>query len=99
MRRAIVGVLCVVISAAIFGFSIGAAYALVLPKFFQGPGWGTLAPLLLGIMIATLIGGYIGYRLPITAKPSTKVGCGFCYAAAAAGLVSYLSFFIILNTR
>jgi len=99
MKRAVVGVLYVVLVAAIFGLSIGAIYALVLPKFFQGPGRGMLAPLFVGIIIATLIGGYVGYRVPTTGRPSTKIGVGFCYAAAVAGIVSYLSIFIILNTR
>jgi hypothetical protein len=99
MRRATFGVLWGVIVAAIFGLSIGAVYATVLPRFFPGPGWGTHAPLFLGIMIASLIGGYIGYRVPTTEKLSTKVCFGFCYAAVVVGLVSYLSLFIILNTR
>lgn len=87
------------IIVAIFGVSIGAVYAYVLPKFFPGPGWGTHLPLYLGIIIATTIGGYIGYRVPATDKLWIKVSFGFCYASVVAALVSYLSLFIILNTR
>jgi uncharacterized membrane protein len=99
VKRALLGVLCVVIVAVTFDSSIGVVYALFLPKIYPATGWGTHAPFLFGIMIATVIGGYIGYRVPATEKPLTKVGVGFCYAAAVAGLVSYLSIFIILNTR
>jgi hypothetical protein len=100
VKRALLRVVCIVEVAAIFGFLIGALFALVLPKFFQGPGWGTLAPLIAGIIMATLIGGYIGYRVPTTGRPSIRIGIGLCYAAAgAAGIVSYLSIFIILNTH
>ena len=96
MKRATVGVFCIAIIAASFTVSIGAIYALALPK---GPGWGVHAPLFLGIMIATSLGGYVGYRVPRTEKPLTKVGFGFAYAAVVAVLVSYLSLLIILNTR
>jgi hypothetical protein len=99
MKKAVSAILWALIVVAIFGASIGAVYAFVLPKFFPGPGWGTYSPLILGIIVATLIGGYIGYRVPATDKLSIKVSCGFCYAAAVAGLVSYVSLFIILNTR
>jgi hypothetical protein len=91
--------LLALIIVAFFSASIGAVYVYVLPKFFPGPGWGTYLPLILGIIIATLIGGYIGFRVPATDKLSIKVSFGFCYAAVVACLVSYLSLFIILNTR
>ena len=86
-----------VIVASTFGVAIGAVYAIVLPRFF--PGWRTPAPWLLGIFFATLIGAYIGYRVPETEKRSTKIGFGLGYAVAVAGLVSYLSLFVILNNR
>lgn len=87
------------IVATIFGASIGAVYGLVLPKSFPGPGWGTFSPLVLGIIAAALIGGYIGYRVPATDKLSIKVGCGLGYAVAVAAFVFELSMVITLNTR
>jgi hypothetical protein len=92
-------VLYVLSIAVVFGVTIGAIYALVLPAFFPGPGWGTYLPLQLGIVIAALIGGYIGYRVPTASSLWAKIGCGFCYAAVVAILVSFLSLLIIVNTR
>lgn len=99
MPKVIVSLLSALAVSVTFGISIGAVYALVLPKFFPGPGWGTYSPLIWGIVTAALIGGYIGYRFAATEKLSVKIGLGFCYAAVTAVLVSYLSLFIILNTR
>ena len=99
MRRVVLAALLALIVVAVFGVSIGGVYAYVLPRFFPGPGWGSHLPLFLGIIIATLIGAYIGYRVPATDKLPIKVCSGFCYAVVVAALVSYLSLFIILNTR
>ena len=99
MKKAALGALWALIVVAIFGVSIGAIYAVVLPRFFPGPGWGTHAPLIGGITIATLIGGYIGYRVPVTGKLLVKISVGVGYAVVVASLVSYVSLFIILNTR
>jgi len=51
------------------------------------------------ISVATLIGGYIGYRVRATGKLLVKISLGICYAFVVASLVSYLSLFIILNMR
>ena len=99
MKKVAFGALWALIDAAIFGVSIGTVYAFVLPRFFPGSGWGTYSPLIAGIIIATLIGGYIGYRVPATDKLRVKISLGLCYAAVVASLVSYLSLFIIVNTR
>jgi hypothetical protein len=99
MKQVAFGALWALLVVAIFGVSIGAIYAVVLPRFFPGPGWGTHLPLILGILVATLIGGYIGYRVPATGKLPVKISVGVCYAVVVAGLVSYVSLFIILNTR
>ena len=98
MSKVGISLLSALAISVIFGVSIGATYALVLPRFFPGPGWGTFSPLSWGIAIATLICGYIGYRVSATARLSVKIGLGFCYAAVTTILVSYLSLFIILNT-
>ena len=99
MRRVMFALLLALIVVVIFGFSIGAVYVYVLPRFFPGHLWGTYLPLILGIIIATSIGGYIGYRVPTRDKLSIKVCSGLCYAVVVAALVSCLSLFIILNTR
>lgn len=99
MKKAFVSVLSALAVVVIFGVSIGAIYVLVLPRFFPGPGWGTYSPLILGILVATLLGGYVGYRTPTTEKLPVKIKFGFCYAAVTAALVSYLSLFIIVNIR
>jgi hypothetical protein len=85
--------------SVIFGVSIGAIYALVLPRFFPGPGWGTYWPLIVGITIATLIGGCIGYRVLRAERLVVKMAVGFCYGCVTVILVSYLSLVIILNSR
>lgn len=99
MRRVMFALLLALIVVVVFGASIGAVYVYVLPKFFPGPGWGAYWPLFLGIIIATLIGGYIGYRVPATDKLSIQVWSGLCYAVVVGCLVSYASMVIILSTR
>ena len=99
MKKAAFGALWALFVIVIFGVSIGAIYALVLPRFFPGLGWGTYSPLIGGIAIATLIGGYIGYRVPATGKLPVKISVGVGYAVVVASLVSYVSLFIIHNTR
>ena len=98
-KKIIFSVLLALIVAAVVASSIGAVYVFVLPKFFPGPEWGTYSPLILGIILAALIGGYIGYRVPSIGRLSVKISLGFCYAAVVFTLISYLSLFIILNTR
>lgn len=83
--------------AALFGIMIGIVYAFVLPALF--PGFRTSWILNLGVLVATLIGGYIGYHVPTANTPLVKIILGFLYAAVTAILVYFLSLFIILNTR
>lgn len=99
MKKIIFSVLLALIVVAIFATTIGVVYVFVLPKFFPAPGWGMHSPLILGIILATLIGGYIGYRVPSIDRLSVKISLGFCYAVVVFTLVSYLSLFIIVNTR
>jgi hypothetical protein len=87
----------VLILVVIFGSLIGVVYAFVLPAF--SPGYGTKWIGILGVLIATLIGGYIGYHVPTANRLSVKVILCVCYAAVVAILVSFLSLYIILNTR
>ena len=83
--------------AAIFGIVIGIVYAFVIPALF--PGFRTSWILDLGDLVATLIGGYIGYHVPSANTPLAKIILGFSYAAVTAILVYFLSLFIILNAR
>ena len=83
--------------AAIFGIVIGVVYAFFLPAFF--PGYRTGWILNLGVLLATAIGGYIGfYTSPVSATP-VRITLGFCYASVMAIIVYFLSLFIILNVR
>ena len=91
--------LSVLIVVGVFGVTIGAVYAVVLPNFFPGHGWGTYLPLQLGIAVASLIGGYMGYRVQPAGKLWEKISLGFCFATVVAILVSFLSLLIIVNPR
>lgn len=99
MPKVVVCLLSALAVSVFFGASIGAIYVFVLPRIFPGPGWGTDSPLVWGIAIATLIGGCIGYRIATTERLLIKISLALCSAVVTAILVSYLSLFIILNTR
>ena len=81
----------------IFTFLIGGLYGFVVPAFF--PNYKTYSILIVGVSIAALIGGYIGYRVPTSEMLLVKIGVGFCYAVVVTALVMFLSLFIILNVR
>ena len=87
----------VLVVAAVFGSLIGVAYAFVLPAFFRGYATEWIGRL--GVLIATLVGGYIGYHVPTANKLPVKIILGLCDAGVTAILVCFLSLFIILNTR
>jgi hypothetical protein len=87
----------VLIVAVMFGVLIGVVYAFVLPAAFPGYKAGWI--LNLGVLVATLIGGYIGYRVPNANIFLVRIILGFCYAAVMAILVYFVSLYIILNTR
>ncbi|MFA7242088.1 MAG: hypothetical protein WC091_18390 [Sulfuricellaceae bacterium] len=82
---------------AIFTVLIGGAYGIVIPLFI--PGYKTYSILIAGIAIAALIGGYIGYQVPVADTLFIKIGFSFCYAIVVAILVLLLSLLIILNVR
>lgn len=83
--------------AGIFGVLIGVVYAYFLPVFF--PGYRTGWILNLGVLVATLIGGIIGFREPSKSTLVSRIILGICYAAVVAILVYFVSLFIILNVR
>jgi len=83
--------------AGIFGPLIGAVDAYFLPAFFPGHRTGWI--LNLGVLIAVLIGGYIGYCEPSKGTLAAKIILGICYAAVMAILVYFVALFIILNVR
>lgn len=85
---------------ALFGVLNGVVYVrYFLPPGFRDATYGTYLPLMASISVATLIGGFIGYRVPATSKLPVKISLGVCYAVVVASLVSYLSLFIIVNIR
>jgi hypothetical protein len=96
-RKQLSGLLSALIVVVIFVASISGLYAFVVPRFI--PGWTGSWPLVLGVAAATLAGGYIGYIAPAADKRSVRLSSGFFYAIVVAGLVSWISLFIILNTR
>jgi hypothetical protein len=89
--------IAVLFVAALFGVTIGVVYAFVIPALF--PGFRTSWILNLGVLVAALIGGYIGYHVPTANTPLVKIILGFTYAAVTVILVYFLSLLIIVNVR
>ena len=83
--------------AAIFSILIGVVYVFFLPAFFPGYKAGWI--LHLGVLLAILIGGYIGFHVSTARAFPVRMILGFCYAAVMAILVYFLSLFFILNVR
>jgi hypothetical protein len=90
-------VLSVLLVVVIFGVLIGVAYAFFLPAFF--PGYKTMWIGVLGVLMATLTAGYIGYHVPKDKMLPIKIFASFGFAALAAPLVIILSWFIVANIR
>ncbi len=84
--------------AAIFGTLTAVVYGFVLPRFFPGPTLGAYLPLALsvGVAMASLVGGYVGYR---GSMAGSRLGIGFRFGTIAAAITLVLSLFLILNTR
>ena len=80
-----------------FTVLIGGAYSVVIPVFFSD--YKTYSILIVGTTIATLIGGYIGYKASLADTPLIKICVSFLYATVVAITVLLLSLFIILNVR
>lgn len=84
--------------AAIFSTLTG----LVVPRFFPGTSFGPYSELDLSVgdVMASLVGGYVGYRGPMAGRTThSKLGIGFRSAVITAALTLFLSLFLILNTH
>jgi len=83
-----------------FGVLIGKVYALyVLPPFYFGATGVSYVPWVVGIPIAAMIGGFIGY-LALDGKQSlTRVRVAIVVAVTVACSVFYLSLILALSTR
>lgn len=81
---------------AVFTAVIGGVYGFVIPAFF--PDYKTYSILMIGVGVAALFGGYIGYQIPSDGW-GAKLGIGFCCASVVAISVVFLSLLIILNVR
>jgi hypothetical protein len=82
---------------AAFGTLTGSAYAFLFPALF--PGYRTSWILILGVLTASLFGGYIGFRSANGVRLPGKIGVSVAFAALVALLVTFLSLFITLNIR
>lgn len=82
---------------AVFTALIGGVYGFVMPAFFAD--YKTYSILIIGIGIAALFGGYIGYQVLMDGALLSKIGLGICCATVVALLVTFLSLLIILNVR
>jgi hypothetical protein len=76
---------------------ISGAYVIFIPVL--APDYKTYYILAVGLAIAALIGGYIGYQAPENDISIIKIGFGFCYAIVTTTLVFLFSLIIILNIR
>ena len=83
--------------AVIFSTLIGGVYVFFIPMFFPGYKAGWI--LNLGVLLATLLGGYIGLQSSKASSPLIRILLAFCYGAVTAILVYFLSLFFILNVR
>src|SRR6266498_5008251 len=100
MRMTVFRIISVLAVAVIFSILIGVVFAFVQPHFFPGPYGPYLAPVLgLGVLMAALIGGYVGYRDPAADAVRGKVRIDLRFAVVVGALTLYLSMLFILNTR
>jgi hypothetical protein len=90
-------VLYILIVAVVFGVLVGVTYGFILPAFFSG--YKTVWVGIVGVSIATLIGGYLGYHVPTADKLPIRISAGCGFAALVAFSVIVLSWFILANTR
>jgi hypothetical protein len=91
------GRICMLAVAVLFGSATGSAYAFLLPAFFIG--YKTAWILVTGVLVAALLGGYIGYRNAGGDSLSAKIGVSIAFGAVEVVLVTFLSLLIIVNTR
>ena len=100
MRKIALSVLWVVIVVLMFSVLNGTVYVrYFLPPGFREATLKTYLPLMVSSSFAALIGGYIGYRVPVMSKLTVRISLGLGYAGAVAILVFNLSMFIIVNMR
>jgi|ERR1035441_1300150 hypothetical protein len=92
----LLSVLTVIVALSV---AVAALYVYVLPTYYPGPGWGTYLPLQLGVLLAMIIGGCIGYLAPKGGPLRIKIGAALGLAITVALFVSFLSMLIIVNTR
>lgn len=80
-----------------FVFLIAGTYGLLIPIIY--PNYKTYSILIIGVLLAGLIAGYIGYHLPPVIDKSflEKISWGVLCASAVSIFVTFLSLFIILN--
>jgi hypothetical protein len=91
------GPLWILVVVAVFGTLTGSVYAFLLPALF--PGYGTPWIGVLGVLIASLIGGYIGFRTADGGGLPGKIGVSVAFAALVALLVTFLALLIMVNSR
>jgi len=96
MNKTALSILSILIIVVVFGVLIGLTYAFFIPHFF--PGYKTVWIGLLGVFVAAMTAGYMGYQEPEHKKIPGRICFGFSYAAIVACLVILLSWFIIANT-
>ena len=89
-------VLYVLSIAVVFGVLVGVTYAFIIPAIC--PGYKTAWIWIVGISIAMLISGYIGYHTPTADKLPIKISTCCGYAALTGFVVIALSWLIIANT-
>ena len=88
--------LSILIIVVVFSVLIGLTYAFFLPHLF--PGYKTIWIGLLGVFVAAMTAGYIGYKDAVHKTLLVKIFVSFSYAAIVACFVIFLSWFIIANT-
>lgn len=81
----------------LFVFLITCIYGFFIPTIY--PNYKTYSILIIGVLLAGLIAGYLGYQLPPLLEKSLleKVGWGVLFASVVSIFVTFLSLFIILN--
>lgn len=86
--------------AAIFSILIDVVYGIILPRLSPATSRGAhLVPVLgVGVLIASLIGGWVGYHDPTAGTLRSKMRIGRIFAVIVASLTLLLSLYLILNT-
>lgn len=100
MKRAVFALLLALVVTLVFGILNGLVYVkYFLPPGFRAATYSTYYPLVISTLVATLICGYIGYRVPTSDTLTVKIVSAMGYASVGAFLVFNLSMLIIVNCR